>query len=186
MRKHTDEQFTEAEFHWNLIRLYKDLSAAKGESLTPGEKLRLRGLLCGYSPAEIADKLHKNIKGMEVDLSKTIYRYVKVLVNKSSDKVDNWRNIPVWLEQAGYKIPSSPPSTPLFQPQVNAHVNYHVENNVWVNSHIDNFHIDNSHVDAQIKVTKASYNRGNITLEFGIRVVVPLPKLSLTDEEEDK
>ncbi|OQW92040.1 MAG: hypothetical protein BWK78_02810 [Thiotrichaceae bacterium IS1] len=172
MRKHTDEQFTEAEFHWNLIRLYKDLAAVKGEPLTPVEKLRLRGLLCGYSPAEMADKLHKNIKGMEVDLSKTIYRYVKVLVNKSSDKVINWRNIQVWLEQSGYKIPSSLPS----QLQVNARVNYHVENNVWVNSH----------VDAQIKVTKASYNRGNITLEFGVRVVVPLPKLSLTDGEEDK
>ncbi|HAZ43901.1 MAG TPA: helix-turn-helix domain containing protein [Cyanobacteria bacterium UBA11369] len=98
------DPFSEAAIHWNLERLYKDLSAAKGKPLTPVEELRLRGLLCGYSPAEIAEKLDKDIKGVGVDLSKTIYNYVKNLVGKNSEeKIDNWRNITQWLEEAGYK-----------------------------------------------------------------------------------
>ena len=57
------EQFSQAALHWKLETLYDDLSSAKGKRLTPVEKLHLRGLLCGYSPAEIARKLHKSIKG---------------------------------------------------------------------------------------------------------------------------
>ncbi len=166
MRKHIDEQFTEAEFHWNLIRLYKDLAAVKGKHLTPGEKVHLRGLLCGYSPAEIADKLHKNVKGTEVDLSKTIYQYIKVLVNKSSDKVDNWRNIRMWLEQAGYRIFSSPPS------QLATGANIHSR-------------IENSFVEAQVTEINASYNRGTMVFELGLRMVVPAPKPSAGTNEEE-
>ncbi|MFB2972105.1 helix-turn-helix domain-containing protein [Aerosakkonema sp. BLCC-F183] len=100
----TRDPFSEAAIHWNLERLYKDLSSAKGKPLTPVEELRLRGLLCGYSPAEIAEKLDKDIKGVGVDLSKTIYNYVKNLLGKNTEeKIDNWRNITHWLEEAGYK-----------------------------------------------------------------------------------
>ncbi len=98
------DPFSEAAINWNLERLYKDLSSAKGKPLTPVEELRLRGLLCGYSPAEIAEKLDKDIKGVGVDFSKTIYNYVKTLLGKNSEeKLDNWRNITQWLEEAGYK-----------------------------------------------------------------------------------
>ncbi|MFB2894618.1 helix-turn-helix domain-containing protein [Aerosakkonemataceae cyanobacterium BLCC-F50] len=98
------DPFSEAAINWNLERLYKDLSSAKGKPLTPVEELRLRGLLCGYSPAEIAETLDKDIKGVGVDLSKTIYNYVKTLLGKNSDeKIDNWRNITQWLEEAGYR-----------------------------------------------------------------------------------
>jgi len=43
------------------------------------------------------------VNGVEVDLSNTIYQYVKNLVNKSEEKLDHWRNICGWLEEAGYK-----------------------------------------------------------------------------------
>ncbi|MCL1466628.1 helix-turn-helix transcriptional regulator [Argonema galeatum] len=99
----TNEQFTEAANHWDLETLYTDLASAKGKRLTPVEKLHLRGLLCGYSPAEIAQMLHKSIKGVESEVCTTLYPYVKNLVGKCNEKVENWRNICEWLEEAGYK-----------------------------------------------------------------------------------
>lgn len=103
-----NEQFKEAAQHWDLDTLYTDLASAKGKRLTPVEKLHLRGLLCGYSPAEMAEKLGKNPKGVETDLCATLYRYVKSLLDKCDERIENWRNISEWLDIAGYKC--QPPS----------------------------------------------------------------------------
>ncbi|WP_017718640.1 helix-turn-helix transcriptional regulator [Kamptonema formosum] len=103
----TDELFAQAAKDWDLDTLYADLASAKGKRLTPIEKLHLRGLLCGHSPAEIAERLNKNVKGVEVNFCNTIYQYVKNLLGKASEKVENWRNICEWLEEAGYKAQSS-------------------------------------------------------------------------------
>lgn len=100
-----DEQFAEAENHFDLAKLYKDLASAKGKRLTPTEKVHLRGLLCGRSPAEIADKLHKAKNSVEVDLSSTVYQYVKSLLNKENQEIGNWRDICEWLREAGYEMP---------------------------------------------------------------------------------
>lgn len=107
-----DEQFAQAANDWDLETLYTDLASAKGKRLTPVEKLHLRGLLCGHSPAEIAEKLGKSVKGVEVELCNTLYQYVKNLVGKRDEKVDNWRNICEWLQEAGYraKLPSEDPA----------------------------------------------------------------------------
>ena len=99
----TDEQFPQVFSEWDLETLYTDLASAKGRRLTPVEKLHLRGLLAGHSPSEIAEKLSKSVKGVEVDLCSTLYQYVKSLVGKSNGKVDNWRSITEWLEAAGYR-----------------------------------------------------------------------------------
>ncbi|MEH1779479.1 MAG: helix-turn-helix domain-containing protein [Nostoc sp.] len=99
----SNEPFTQAANSWDLETLYSDLSSVKGKCLTPVEKRHLRGLLCGCSPAEIADKLGKNGKGVETDLCATVYRYVKSLLDKSDEKLENWRNISEWLDDAGYK-----------------------------------------------------------------------------------
>jgi len=103
MIMNTEERFAEAENSWDLERLYTDLGKAKGRILTAKEKLYLRGLLCGYGPAEMAKKCHKSAGGLKVNLSKTLYQYVKVLVNKDHSKLENWTNIREWLEEIGYK-----------------------------------------------------------------------------------
>jgi hypothetical protein len=103
----TDALFAQAAKDWDLDTLYADLASAKGKRLTPIEKLHLRGLLCGHSPAEIAEQLNKNVTGVEVNFCNTIYQYVKNLLGKASEKVENWRNICEWLEEAGYKAESS-------------------------------------------------------------------------------
>jgi hypothetical protein len=124
---HTKEQFAQAENYWDLENLYIDLASVKGKNLTPIEKRHLRGLLCGCSPSEIAEKLNKSVKGLEVDLSNTIYSYVKILINRHNEKVENWRNISQWLEESGYKSQSvENPSKSTNPIQVNAKV--HIEN----------------------------------------------------------
>ncbi len=100
-----DDQFAEAETYFDLNKLYKNLASAKGKCLTPIEKAHLRGLLCGHSPAEIADKLNKAKNSVEVDLSSTVYQYIKSLLNKESQNVGNWRDICEWLREAGYEQP---------------------------------------------------------------------------------
>jgi hypothetical protein len=100
-----EEQFAEADHSWDLERLYTDLGKAKGRVLSPTEKLYLRGILCGYSPAEIAKKCNKSAGGVKVYLSSTVYQYVKILVSKK--KLGNWNKIRKWLEIAGYKTLST-------------------------------------------------------------------------------
>lgn len=95
---------------WDLESLYKDLASAKQivaphkrKGLTVDEKPRLCGLLCGYSPAEIAPKLHIKPRGLEAYLCDSVYRYVEQLTKRPRNTVKNWRDIPEWLEEAGYK-----------------------------------------------------------------------------------
>lgn len=105
-----DEMFAEAANNWDLERLYRDLAEAKQKyaprarkGLTEREKLYLRGLLCGCSPAEIARKLLQSPKGVEVYVCKTLYQYFKKMPDVPNEKVGNWRNINNFLEGAGYK-----------------------------------------------------------------------------------
>ncbi len=110
-----EEQFILAANDWDLERLYKDLADAKlkvaphkrKRELTEVEKLHLRGLLCACSPSDIAKKLHREERGLRADLSSTVYLYVKQLTQGKVDiRLNNWRDIPDWLELAGYKTRS--------------------------------------------------------------------------------
>ncbi|GAB4289500.1 MAG: hypothetical protein Fur0025_23990 [Oscillatoriaceae cyanobacterium] len=101
------EDFPEAAERWDLERLYADLAVAKEElgshprqGLTPTEKTHLRGLLCGYSPIEIAKILHKAPKGVYADLAKTLYRYIEILMG---NPFNSWSNIVPGLAEAGYR-----------------------------------------------------------------------------------
>jgi hypothetical protein len=102
-KKTKREQFEQAEHQWDLERLYRDLVKAdvKRRKLTNMDKLHLRGLLCGCSPAEIADKLNKDTHGVKSDLSTRLYSRVKDLL--AGQKIDNWRDVTQYLEEVGYK-----------------------------------------------------------------------------------
>ncbi len=103
------EPSSQAALEWNLEKLYADLSAAKVEidscskGLTPTEKIYLQGLLSGDSPTEIAKKRHVQLKGVNVTLSKTLYRYVENLTGREANAIKNWREVVDWLKAAGYK-----------------------------------------------------------------------------------
>jgi len=142
-----DEQFTQAANHWDLETLYTDLASAKGKRLTPVEKLHLRGLLCGCSPGEMAEKLGKDVKGVESDLCASVYKYVKSLLGKGNEKIGNWRNIAEWLEDAGYK--TKPPAKLPIQ--------------------------DGLSENSKVNVTNISFENNQITIDVFLQITVPLP-----------
>jgi hypothetical protein len=96
-------KFTEAEKNWNLEKLYEDLRAAKRKVLTDTEKCHLRGLLCGYSPQEIADERVIAVGTVNDALSKTLYCYIEDLLDYEKE-IRHWSDVPDFLEKAGYKI----------------------------------------------------------------------------------
>ncbi len=103
-----EEDFIEAKNNWDLEKLYIDLASAKGKALTPVEKKFLRGLLCGFSPAEIASKVYKTRSSstVRVYLSNGLYKYIEEMLSKQASdsiKVKNWSRVTQLLEKAGYK-----------------------------------------------------------------------------------
>jgi hypothetical protein len=71
------------------------------------------------------------VNGVESDLSATIYRYVKSLLEKPDEqKIGNWRNVAEWLEEAGYKSPSSLKVEDLLTNKATVHItNINIEKN---------------------------------------------------------
>ncbi|MCU0516896.1 MAG: helix-turn-helix domain-containing protein [Oscillatoria sp. Prado101] len=160
----TDELFVQAAKDWDLDTLYADLASAKGKRLTPIEKLHLRGLLLGHSPAEIAERLNKNVKGLEVNFCNTIYQYVKNLLGKGSEKVENWRNICEWLEEAGYKNQSSP------QFQVSDGLSLDIAVNK---------------LDILVKKAHISIDKNQVLIDLNIRLAASLPSEYPPIEDSD-
>ncbi len=148
------EEFSEVDAEWDLSRLHSDLAKAKGKGLTEKEKTHLKGLLCGYSPTEIAEKLKKNPKGLEVDLCNTLYHYVKSIVNKQHEKLENWRNIREWLEESGYK----------------KNLNIHLNQLFPANGIID---ISNVKIESHISVEKIRIENHSISIEAKIHLSIP-------------
>ena len=107
-RRKIEEEFSEAKNNWDLEKLYIDLASGKGKALTPVEKKFLRGLLCGFSPAEIASKVYetRSSSTVRVYLSNGLYKYIEELLSKQASdsiKVKNWSRVTQLLEKAGYK-----------------------------------------------------------------------------------
>ncbi|MGD1905328.1 MAG: NACHT domain-containing protein [Leptolyngbyaceae cyanobacterium] len=102
--------FEQAAAQWDVTRLYDNLAKAKAEvmphkrpDLTEVEQVRLRGLLLGHSPAEIAEQQYTAIRTVEVALSQGLYRYVEVLTGRDRNSLESWRDVADWLEAAGYR-----------------------------------------------------------------------------------
>jgi hypothetical protein len=104
----TEIEFVEAAQCWQLEKLYLDLAEAKGKGLTPLEKKFLQGLLCGYSPAEIAERVYQSrtSSAVRVYLSNGIYKYLQqLLISKLGRqvKINSWSRVTYLLEKAGYR-----------------------------------------------------------------------------------
>lgn len=68
----------------------------------------MRGLLCGFSPAEIANTVYQSRSSstVRVYLSNGLYKYIEeMLTNQAGHfiKVKNWSRVTQLLEKAGYK-----------------------------------------------------------------------------------
>lgn len=120
-----EDEFIEAKNNWELEKLYVDLASAKGKALTPVEKKFLRGLLCGCSPAEIANIVYQSRSSstVRVYLSNGVYKYIEEMLSAQSGysvKVKNWSRVTHLLEKAGYKkgwLQIQPVITPVKNPK---------------------------------------------------------------------
>lgn len=107
--KFEDQLFQEAGLNWDLEKLYlkltqaKQLNTVRTAKLTAIEKAILRGLLCQYSPKEIAGHLHWTLNSLRVELTRGLYRYIEILTARDLNTIRSWRNIAQWLEDSGYK-----------------------------------------------------------------------------------
>lgn len=102
-------EFIEAAYNWKLEKLYVDLASAKNKGLTPVEKKILRGLLCGYSPREIADIIYQSSgsSSVRVYLSNALYKYIEIMLSSQTSqkiKIKHWSRVTKLLEDAGYKL----------------------------------------------------------------------------------
>ena len=100
-----DIYWNEADKVWDLIRLYKDLSRTKGRGLTELQKAKLRGALCSVALKDVAEQLHRGLKGLRTDLSPGLYRFIQdLLFEKGIDHNGRiyWQQIPRLLSLAGY------------------------------------------------------------------------------------
>lgn len=107
-------EFIEAAYNWKLEKLYVDLASAKNKGLTPVEKKILRGLLCGYSPREIANIIYQSStsSSVRVYLSNGLYKYIEVMLYSQTSqqiKINHWSRVTKLLEEAGYKLASTVP-----------------------------------------------------------------------------
>lgn len=160
-----EDLFAEAAKHWDLERLYQAFAEAKRQisprsrrGLTETEKLYLRGLLSGCSPAEIARQLFQSSKSAEVYLCKTLYQYVKKIADVPNEPVGNWRNICDRLQEAGYKTQSSP-----------------------------EFKINNAvPTEALVKIVNIGFDSNTGTIDINIRVSIPSTSETPKTEDLDK
>lgn len=67
---------------WDLINLIQDLETIKGKSLSIFEKNCLYCFLCRYNIKYIASKLGWSIKSVRTELSRGIYIYIKILLDR--------------------------------------------------------------------------------------------------------
>lgn len=97
--------------HWYMERLYGDLARHRGLlrhplgeplPLTPSERRNLRGLLLGESPKRIAEQFGLKPRALNVELTRSLYRYVKALAGRQGERMGGWQEIPQWLKRLGY------------------------------------------------------------------------------------
>jgi hypothetical protein len=107
------ELFIEVTNNWDLERIYQDIADArqkitgKNRDITPLEKVCLRGLLSGYSPNDIAMMINREPRGLRVDLSRGLYRYLEQLTGRPINSLKDWRDVSFWLMTANYKYTSN-------------------------------------------------------------------------------
>jgi len=98
--------FDEVRQEWDLQSLYSDLAEIIKKNLTGRQKKLLHGLLCGYSPKEIALIAYRksDSKSILPDLS-VLYRYIEQLVSTNTDNPPSvsWGRVRPLLEKAGYR-----------------------------------------------------------------------------------
>ncbi len=100
--------FVEANNNWNLKQLYNRIETIKiqkqQQPLTDLEQVCLRGLLCGYTPDKIAQKLVGELDPFLIQVTFwTLFRYIQIMAGREEVNITNYQDIISSLEASGYK-----------------------------------------------------------------------------------
>jgi hypothetical protein len=102
-------EFHTIEQYWNFKQLSEKLASHKipKDPLSTKEEDLLRGFLLGYTPGQIAEKIHINARSISTARSKYLYPLLKALIQKEIKETealqpDSPRTL-ILLEKMGYR-----------------------------------------------------------------------------------
>jgi hypothetical protein len=100
-------EFHTIEQYWNFKQLSEKLASHKipKDPLSTKEEDLLRGFLLGYTPGQIAEKIHINARSISTARSKYLYPLLKVLIQEETKEAvqpDSPRTL-ILLEKMGYR-----------------------------------------------------------------------------------
>ena len=106
-KKH-QQVFNAAEQNWNLSQLFQRLEAIKlhkqQQPLTDLERFCLKGILCGFTPEEIAQKLIDQLDPFLIQVAFwNLLRCVQTMLDKEEVKIDSFQELADSLAISGYK-----------------------------------------------------------------------------------
>lgn len=106
--KQHQQVFKEVEQNWNLPQLLQRLEAIKlhkeQEPLTDLEQFCLKGILCGYTPEEIAQKLIDSLDPFLIQVTFwNLFRYIQTMLGKEEIKIANFQELVDSLAVSEYK-----------------------------------------------------------------------------------
>jgi multidrug efflux pump subunit AcrA (membrane-fusion protein) len=98
--------FSEAADRWDLDKIYKKIESIQQQfgqkQLSPQQKACLRGLLCGYNPAQIASHFPGESYGVIVNQILKLIRYIEMLPPRECKAIQDHNYIASCLAAAGF------------------------------------------------------------------------------------
>ncbi len=99
-----EENFDEAENRFDLKKLRADLEAEKRGEITPAAWRYFKGVLCGYTTEDIAEKCGIERDSVQTALYRELRDFLRQILQPRKIKRMDWSSVPKWLTEAGYGL----------------------------------------------------------------------------------
>jgi hypothetical protein len=97
-----EKNFDEAENRFDLKKLRADLEAEKRGEITPAAWRYFKGVLCGYTTEDIAEKCGIERDSVQTALYRELRDFLRQILQPRRIKRMDWSSVPKWLTEAGY------------------------------------------------------------------------------------
>jgi tetratricopeptide (TPR) repeat protein len=99
-----EENFDQAANKFDLDRLRKALEAEKHREITPAAWKYFKGVLCGYTTEDIADKCRIERDSVQTALYRELRDFLRQILHPRKIQRMDWSSVPKWLTEAGYRL----------------------------------------------------------------------------------
>jgi tetratricopeptide (TPR) repeat protein len=99
-----EDNFDEAENRFDLKKLRADLEAEKHGEITPAAWRYFKGVLCGYTTEDIAEKCGIERDSVQTALYRELRDFLRQILQPRRIKRMDWSSVPKWLTEAGYRL----------------------------------------------------------------------------------